>query len=403
MFNQFCKPGKLMLHNISSRAAPDFYAKDIKPDLGLYSSNLSLKNRSDIIEQAEILHECKLEPSDDPFQDKGPFEQDTSAAFDTLGQITLYATAHMAAQFRTHIFSLLIFPKYARLLRWDRAGVVVTEEIPIAGFALAEFYWRYSHATPDDRGHDTTVECVLDKVKAKAIQKTLKLNENCKLFRLKVGENGYIVGKPIYMGISSPTGRSTRGFHAFCEQSEKLVFMKDTWRVIISGQLPEHKIYERLHGKDVKNIARLKEGADILAHKTITHEAVEMLSNKKFPKIRKFRHYRLALQDVGCDLRDFSSVEQLVKVIRDATIGKPMISKQRMDYLTSNNLAHDDAFYDAGVLHRDISVGNIIILQNGTGLLVDWDLCKVMDPASENEERAVERTVSERRYYHIDP
>ena len=113
MFNQFCKPGKLMLHNISSRAAPDFYAKDIKPDLGLYSSNLSLKNRSDIIEQAEILHECKLEPSDDPFQDKGPFEQDTSAAFDTFGQITLYATAHMAAQFRTHIFSLLIFPKYA--------------------------------------------------------------------------------------------------------------------------------------------------------------------------------------------------------------------------------------------------------------------------------------------------
>ena len=167
--------------------------------------------------------------------------------------------------------------------------------------------------------------------------------------------------------------------------------------------MPEHKIYERLHGKDVKNIARLKEGADILAHKTITHEAVEMLSNKKFPKIRKFRHYRLALQDVGGDLRDFSSVEQLAKVIRDATIGKPMISKQRMDYLTSNNLAHDDAFYDAGVLHRDISVGNIIILQNGTGLLVDWDLCKVMDPASENEERAVERTVSERRYYHIDP
>ena len=223
---------------------------------GLYSSNLLLKNKSDIIEQAEILHECKLEPLDDPFQDKGPFERDTTAAFDTLGQITLYATAHMAAQFRTHILSLVILPKYARPLRWDRAGVVVTEEIPIAEpeSALAEFYWRYSHATSDDRGHDTTVERVLDKAKAKAIWITLKLDKKCTLLRLKAGENGYIVGKPTYMGISSATGRSARGFRTFCEQSEKLVFMKDTWRVIISGQLPEHKIYERLYGKNVKRL-----------------------------------------------------------------------------------------------------------------------------------------------------
>ena len=93
-----------------------------------------------------------------------------------------------------------------------------------------------------------------------------------------------------------------------------------------------------------------------------------------------------------------------MKVIHDATIGKPMVSKQRLNYLTSNNLAHDDAFYEARVLHRDISVGNIVILEDGTGLLVDWDLCKVMDSASENEKRVVERTVSERRYYyHIDP
>ena len=69
----------------------------------------------------------------------------------------------------------------------------------------------------------------------------------------------------------------------------------------------------------------------------------------------------------------------------------------------NNKLAHDDAFYEASVLHRDISVGNIITSEDGTGLLVDWDLCKVMDSASENEEHAVERTVSERRYYHIDP
>jgi len=221
----------------------------------------------------EILHECKYDSSDDAFQDDGPFERDMGAALDTLGQIRLYATAHITTQ-----------------------------------------------------------------------------------------------------------------------------FLKDTWRVIIAGQLPEHQIYPRLHAKKVKNIAQLKEGADILTHKTITHEAAEIFPSKDFPNIRKFRHYRLALDDVGRDLYAFSSVKELVKAIHDATIGKHVVCNQeRADYLTSNNVAHDDVFFGADILHRDISIGNVI-LNNGTGLLIDWDLCKIMNPESENEGHAIERMVSKHRY-----
>ena len=91
----------------------------------------------------------------------------------------------------------------------------------------------------------------------------------------------------------------------------------------------------------------------------------------------------------------------LVEAIRDATIGKHIICKQgRTDYLTSNIVAHDDAFYEADVLHQDISVGNIVVLKNGTGLLVDWDLCKVMDSASANEGHAIEHMVS--KHYYLD-
>ena len=299
----------------------------------MYSSDLSLTNNADIIEEAEILHECKYAPSSDPFHDEDPiFERGTEKACETLDQITLYATAHMAAQFRTHIFSLLILPKYARLLRWDRAGVVVTKEIPIAGSesALAEFYWRYSHATPDVRGHDTTVERVLDGAEAKTARETLNTKVDEKLFRLKLGENGYIVGKPTYMGVSSPMGHSSRTFTAFCERDKKLVFLKDTWRVIIGEQLPEHEIYERLHNNNVRNIARLIKGADILEHQTITHEATKIFPNRNFLTICKFRHYRLALEDIGHNLWDFSSVKDLVKVIRDATIGKCMVFRQEI-------------------------------------------------------------------------
>ena len=37
--------------------------------------------------------------------------------------------------------------------------------------------------------------------------------------------------------------------------------------------------------------------------------------------------------------------------------------------------AHDHAYFDARVLHRDISLGNIFIIDEGRGLLIDWDLC----------------------------
>jgi serine/threonine protein kinase len=40
-----------------------------------------------------------------------------------------------------------------------------------------------------------------------------------------------------------------------------------------------------------------------------------------------------------------------------------------------HHLAHKEA-YRADVIHRDISPGNILITEDGHGLLIDWDLCK---------------------------
>ena len=186
--------------------------------------------------------------------------------------------------------------------------------------------------------------------------------------------------------------------HQFTSLFTKALTSDQDWDA--NGAKVDHKlqIYLRSHAKKVRNIAQLKEGADASTHKTITHEAAEMLPSKSFPKIRRFRHYRLALDDNGRDLRAFSSVKEFVNAIHDATKGKLIYKLERTGFLTNNHVAHDDAFFEAGILHQDISVGNIVILNNGTGLLIDWDLCKIMNTESENEEHAAERTVSKHRY-----
>ena len=55
-------------------------------------------------------------------------------------------------------------------------------------------------------------------------------------------------------------------------------------------------------------------------------------------------------------------------------------------------LAHDAAYYDAEILHRDISVGNIMISEGGGGFLIDWDMCVRVGPGAKSSGR-VERTV----------
>jgi len=54
-------------------------------------------------------------------------------------------------------------------------------------------------------------------------------------------------------------------------------------------------------------------------------------------------------------------------------------------------VAHDAAYYDASILHRDISVGNIMISEGG-GFLIDWDMCVRVGSGAKSSRR-VERTV----------
>ncbi|KAF8514455.1 hypothetical protein BU17DRAFT_68387 [Hysterangium stoloniferum] len=342
--------------DVHNHPAADFDGKEVKPDIGVYSTHCGQSGIMDI-KKTETLFEVKYSREDDPFEDNRSrvFHRETDAAIHTLGQITTYATAHQAAQFRSHAFSALLFRTYARLLRWDRSGVTVTGRIP------------YSDGP---------------------------------------GKGNYIIGNPTYIGTASPTGppgletceqvgnsenllslygilpvtvtprQSTRTFKAWCEATNTPVFLKDTWRIYSISYIPEHETYAKLKQANVPNIATCTEAGDILDHITRTPENVEKDWVKSQPNaIRTFRHYRLVLCEIGRDLLSFDSTKELATAMRDAVA------------------AHRHAFYDAKTLHRDISAANILITSSGRGLLIDWDLSKSTD-AEASVPALAERTVS---------
>jgi serine/threonine protein kinase len=55
--------------------------------------------------------------------------------------------------------------------------------------------------------------------------------------------------------------------------------------------------------------------------------------------------------------------------------------------------AHTAAYEKAQILHRDVSAGNILIADDGSGLLIDWDLSKKVIPDVDTKPRRHSRTV----------
>ena len=82
----------------------------------------------------------------------------------------------MGAQYRTHVFMVLIVKDYARLIQWDRSGVVVTESIKFNEQQhLYDFFICYNTARPNVRGHDPTVDIPTD-AKVKRAKAASSLN-----------------------------------------------------------------------------------------------------------------------------------------------------------------------------------------------------------------------------------
>ncbi|KAK0466204.1 uncharacterized protein EV420DRAFT_1636798 [Desarmillaria tabescens] len=85
-------------------------------------------------------------------------EQKERAIVD-FGQMSFYAFQMLNMQFRDFAFSVSMTPHTARLLRWDRSGVIVSRAIDYRRNPrpLCLFLWRFGYATDAQRGIDVSV------------------------------------------------------------------------------------------------------------------------------------------------------------------------------------------------------------------------------------------------------
>jgi hypothetical protein len=257
------------------------------------------------------------------------FLRNTKAAKDTLGQITAYAAAQFGAQFRTHIYSILIVKDTARILRWDRSGALVTEAIKYnKSDHLAEFFRRYSKASPEMRGKDMSVMNPT-LAEADSARQALSLNDTDPLVKLMVPDKNasplyYIAARP-HVTPYTPPGRATRGFPAYDVTRHMPVFMKDSWRVDVADIWAEGLVYDSLKEAGVRHIPDCLSSGDILTdqyHATKTCNYVhEPWACYVTARLIPHRHYRLTLDVIGRSLMTFSSSYEMVSVVRDTVIG----------------------------------------------------------------------------------
>ena len=338
-------------------------------DCGMYSSDTAPKkeytdagegSRRMVWALIELLIKCKLEGVDqDPFDDSTEGGEVTAARRrEVLGQILSYVELAFEYQQREFVFMVLFLSKYARVLRFDRSGIIASEKLDYTkrGAELSEFLVRCACIDARSRGHDPTAsrisptDALWEQLKqhgADAAEKDPKdhvqklfnqtLDEGWPWWKLLVPdeESGvkrwFAVGKPhFYAG--GVAGRGTRGYVAVqldddgeeVSSTAKFVYLKDAWRVNREGMEKEGTILKALNDANVRYIPTLLYHGD-LSHDTLSYNNWNIYHPEEEPQdcpLKVHQHYRLVVVEVGKPLSEFRNGRELVMAILCCIIGK---------------------------------------------------------------------------------
>jgi len=324
---------------VNSSESPDSnpllkFPFNVKPDVSIYAGEASVPTDSS---SAEIFIEFKRQAKDVPFCDvdnnHDTIVRSSKNADDTLGQITAYAAVQLAAQFRTHAYSVFILGCNARILRWDRLGTIVTEAFEFSKSPyLVDFFRRYSGTTDEICGKDGTVSTPTTAEQYKA-RRALKLDQNVTLHKLSIPVSVsnddllYFITCPPEPTLYAPPGRATRGFKAYDVARDQVVFLKDSWRIVLPGITPEGDVYKALNNAGVQHIPKCLAWGDIRTgyHSTETHKFTRAEWAHHLNNATHFLHHqhcRLVLDIIGVTLIEYQSSYKMVSTVRNGLVGE---------------------------------------------------------------------------------
>ncbi|KAH9932213.1 uncharacterized protein B0H18DRAFT_952364 [Fomitopsis serialis] len=320
----------------------------------------------------------------------------------------------LGRQHRVHCFTMYVFKGQARVVRWDRAGAIVSTPIDFEKdpSLLHRVIWRYACMTEAQRGFDPTVrrateeevkkmrdchtrndwadksrKAALDQDGWPAYTITMPVGDRVDQTDLErlapmvpceddsVNKEAYanrpvefVVGKR-YFASNSPTGRGTKCYIAYEVARDRLVFLKDYWRADTDSSLQEGQVLEDLRKAGVQFVptplfrGHVRSGND--EQKTCT-QAFLLMNPRSYMKPAALKHYRLVVKEIGRPLEEHEDAFYLVGTLFQALE------------------AHKQAWVKKKIMHRDMSARNILLFTyidaEGKvfvfGMLIDWDLCK---------------------------
>jgi len=204
---------------------------------------------------------------------------------------------------------------------------------------LAEFFRRYSRAPDDMCGKDGTVltptyaeECTARCTLGLTHKPDVPLH---KLTIIPLDKDPlYFITPPPILALYASPGHVTCGFEAYDIATSQVVFLKDSWRIMLLGIKPEGLVYTKLNSANVRWTLNCLAWGDILDPYHITQTqnftqakwactSNDALNNS--PNKHQFlchRHTRLVLNVIGSTLLEYQSSFEMVSAVQNGLIGE---------------------------------------------------------------------------------
>ena len=228
---------------------------------------------------------------------------------------------------------------------------------------------------------------------------TVSLRHNGSIRTIAAGDKVYAVKSTVH-AVRGVIGRSTRVWSAYCEESNKVVVIKDGWVHQARAMIEEEHLMKVQEIRGVPKLVwggtvKIHDPADPLHRAYVDDDTAWIRHDFSDDRVSRV-HRRLVLYPVGEKLSSFTSLGELIAALRDIVIGMFPFYEFNVMLILCTTIAHK-ACCGRGVLHRDISFNNILLVHYDNdppdkarqGMLIDFDYAATTVQKARIEHRTV--------------